>query len=179
LAARHDPRWTSPRCLARCVAIGLKGASEALLLLSGGKPGNAATSSSTDGQIRYIDGPESRVSEAPQEGNRRLSWALRHSAFSIHMLLTQLSSSGRICFTVSAGAGLPYMFRHAQETSRRVSNETFLACRFSFFTWGFVALSVSTERALHVRTCLSCCSRADLSIPSAGHGFYSIHVSEK
>jgi len=133
-----EARWTS-QMPCRCVAIGSKGASligskgasEALLLLSGGKPGHAATS--TRGQNRYTrrprecprrhDGRESdalplcgdwleggqrsaaasfgrqtrarcdlntraeslhrrpRVSEAPQEGSRRLSWALRHSAF--------------------------------------------------------------------------------------------------
>jgi hypothetical protein len=55
----REARWTSQmpcRCVAICVAIGLKGASEVLLLLSGGKPGHAATS--TRGQNRYIDGPE-------------------------------------------------------------------------------------------------------------------------
>jgi hypothetical protein len=85
--------WTSQMPCHR-VAIGLKGASEALLLLSGGKPGHAATSTrgprfvtltprvseaSTRGPRFVTLTP--RVSEAPQEGSRRLSWALRHSAF--------------------------------------------------------------------------------------------------
>ena len=70
-----------------------------------------------------------RVSKAPQEGSRRLSWALRHS-HSIHMRLMQLSSSGRICYcfsvTCSAGAGLPYtVFMHKRQIA--VSNETFVA----------------------------------------------------
>jgi len=69
------------------------------------------------------------VSKAPQEGSRRLSWALLGSSpFGIHMLLMQLSSSGRICFpvTCSAGAGLPYtVFMHKRQIA--VSNETFVA----------------------------------------------------
>jgi len=50
-----EARWTS-QMPCRRVAIGLKGASErALLLLLGGKPGDAATSTHTG---IYIDGPE-------------------------------------------------------------------------------------------------------------------------
>ena len=54
-----EARWTS-QMPCRCVAIGSKGASEALLLLSGGKPGDAGTlrpRHTADTGI-YIDGPE-------------------------------------------------------------------------------------------------------------------------
>jgi hypothetical protein len=81
-----EARWTS-QMPCRCVAIGSKGASEALLLLSGGKPGrrgpDAATftfNTLTHGRHGHLH-RRTRVSKAPQEGSRRLSWALRHSAF--------------------------------------------------------------------------------------------------
>jgi len=70
-----------------CVAIGLRGGSEARRAFVGrqtrGRRGDTATLTHAHGHFEYsfdIDGPSFRLSEAPQAGG----------LFSIHMLLTQL-----------------------------------------------------------------------------------------
>ena len=73
-----------------CVAIGLRGGSEARRAFVGrqtrGRRGDTATLTHAHGHFD-IDGPSFRLSEAPQAGG----------LFSIHMLLTQLGIAQLLC----------------------------------------------------------------------------------
>ena len=86
LAARHDGRV---RCLAVVwrLPIGLKGASEVRLRLSGGKPGDAATSTHAHGHLLMtidIDGPSVQGAAGSEAELQLGSFCHSQHAFDAH-----------------------------------------------------------------------------------------------